>query len=116
MSELCVEPLWYGEQPNAIARQLKFCCILILKKVQSFKYIISSAEYTITRKRIFLFPCRERFSFSKDVQCTSLLQNAFYETFTGVSRLVNETSTICVMLAQKMHPIIYRLFRLHTKY
>jgi hypothetical protein len=22
MSELCVEPLWYGEQPNAISRQL----------------------------------------------------------------------------------------------
>jgi len=24
MSELCVEPLWYGEQPNANARQLNF--------------------------------------------------------------------------------------------
>jgi hypothetical protein len=65
MSELCVELLWYEEKPNAIARQLKFCCILILKKVKSFKYIITSAEYTIKRKRVFLFPCREIFIFQR---------------------------------------------------
>jgi hypothetical protein len=29
MSELCVEPQWYGEQPNAIARQLNLCYIFI---------------------------------------------------------------------------------------
>ncbi len=29
MSELCVEPLWYGEQPNAIARQLILCFLFI---------------------------------------------------------------------------------------
>ena len=29
MSELCLEPLWYGEQPNAIARQLNLCFIFI---------------------------------------------------------------------------------------
>jgi hypothetical protein len=29
MSELCVE-LWYGEQPNAIARQLNFCAIVFI--------------------------------------------------------------------------------------
>jgi hypothetical protein len=28
MSELCVEPLWYGEQTDAIARQLRLCYIL----------------------------------------------------------------------------------------
>jgi hypothetical protein len=31
MSELCVEPLCYGEQPNAIARQLKFMLHIYLK-------------------------------------------------------------------------------------
>jgi hypothetical protein len=31
MSELCAEPLWYGEQTNAIARQLNLCYIFILK-------------------------------------------------------------------------------------
>ncbi len=40
MSELCVEPLWYGEHANAIARQLDFCYIFIWKYVQSFKYNI----------------------------------------------------------------------------
>jgi hypothetical protein len=29
MSELCVEPLLYGEQPNAVARQLNLCYIFI---------------------------------------------------------------------------------------
>jgi hypothetical protein len=29
MSELCVESLWYGEQPNAIARQLNLFYIFI---------------------------------------------------------------------------------------
>jgi hypothetical protein len=31
MSKLYVEPLWYGEHPNAIARQLNLCYIFILK-------------------------------------------------------------------------------------
>jgi hypothetical protein len=31
MSELCVEPLWYGEQTNVIARQLNLSHIFILK-------------------------------------------------------------------------------------
>jgi hypothetical protein len=31
MSELCVEPMWYEEQKNAIARQLNLCFIFILK-------------------------------------------------------------------------------------
>jgi len=29
ISELCVKSLWYGEQPNAIARQLDFCYTFI---------------------------------------------------------------------------------------
>jgi hypothetical protein len=40
MSELCVEPLWYGEQTNTIARQLNLCYMFTLNKVKSFKYII----------------------------------------------------------------------------
>jgi hypothetical protein len=47
MSELCVEPLWYGEQPNAIARQLDFCSLFIEKLVQSFKYIIKKVRLNI---------------------------------------------------------------------
>jgi len=31
MSELCVEPQWYGEQTNAIARQLDLCLHIYLK-------------------------------------------------------------------------------------
>jgi hypothetical protein len=31
MSELCLEPLWYGGQTDAISRQLNLCCIFILK-------------------------------------------------------------------------------------
>jgi hypothetical protein len=37
MSELCVEPLWYGEQPNAIARQLNLCYIFIKNKFKALK-------------------------------------------------------------------------------
>jgi hypothetical protein len=35
MSELCVEPLWYGEQPNAIAGQQNFCYILFKNKLKA---------------------------------------------------------------------------------
>jgi hypothetical protein len=31
MSEFCVEPLWYGEQTNAIARQMNLCYMFILR-------------------------------------------------------------------------------------
>jgi hypothetical protein len=31
MSEFCVEPLWYGEQTNAIARQLNLSYMFISK-------------------------------------------------------------------------------------
>ncbi len=40
MSELCVDPLCHGEQPNVIARQLDFCYI--------------------TRKRVFLLLCQKK--------------------------------------------------------
>ncbi len=43
--------LWYGEQPKIIARQLDFCDMFIKR----FKYILNSAEYTITRKEKFSF-------------------------------------------------------------
>jgi hypothetical protein len=39
MSELCVEPQWYGGQTDAIARQLNLCYIFIFK-VSSNYYII----------------------------------------------------------------------------
>jgi hypothetical protein len=45
MSELCVvEPLWYGEQPNVIARQLDFCYILISNKFKALNTLLNSAE------------------------------------------------------------------------
>jgi hypothetical protein len=56
MSELCVEPLWYGEQPNAIARQLDFCYICFLK-FKSLNSLLNSPEYTVTWKGVFLIPC-----------------------------------------------------------
>ncbi len=36
MSELCVEPLWYGEQPDAVARLLNLCYIF---KISSEFYV-----------------------------------------------------------------------------
>jgi hypothetical protein len=46
MSELCVESLWYGEQTNAIARQLNLCYIFIFK--------MSSKLYIHKEKSIFV--------------------------------------------------------------
>jgi hypothetical protein len=42
MSELCVEPLWYGGQTDAIARQLNLCYIYTVfkKKKKSSKLYI----------------------------------------------------------------------------
>jgi hypothetical protein len=42
-----VEPLWYGEQPNAIVRQLDFCDILYLatNKLKVLNTLLNSAEY-----------------------------------------------------------------------
>jgi hypothetical protein len=63
MSEPRVEPLWYGEQPNVIVRQLNLCNIFILKKkFKALKTLLHtrSAQCTITRKRVFLFPCLDK--------------------------------------------------------
>jgi hypothetical protein len=51
MSELCVEPLWYGEQPNATVEL--YATYLFKNKFKA----LNSTEYTITRKGVFLFPC-----------------------------------------------------------
>jgi hypothetical protein len=56
MLVLCVEPPWYGNPPNAIARQLNFCYIFIQKLVQALKTLLNSAEYPVTRERVFLIP------------------------------------------------------------
>jgi hypothetical protein len=53
MSELCEEPLWYGEQPNTCARQLNVCCTLFKNKFKALKTLLKSAEYTINGKEYF---------------------------------------------------------------
>ncbi len=55
MSELCVEPLWYGKQPNAIARQLNLCYIFIFKNKFEYTTLLNSAEYTLQGKEYFCF-------------------------------------------------------------
>jgi hypothetical protein len=57
MSELCVEPLWYGEQPIAIARQLDSLIYLYTNKFKALNTLLNSAEYTIKREKVFLFLC-----------------------------------------------------------
>jgi hypothetical protein len=49
MSELCVETLWYGRQTDAIARQLN----LFFKNFKALLTLSKSAEYSVTRKRVF---------------------------------------------------------------
>ncbi len=55
MLELCVEPLWYGEQENAIARISD--TYLFENMFRALNTILNIAEYIITRERVFLFPC-----------------------------------------------------------
>jgi hypothetical protein len=44
--------LWYEEQPNAIARQLDFCCISFIYSKAS-KTLSNSADNTIPKKEHF---------------------------------------------------------------
>ncbi len=50
-SELCVEPLRYGEQPNAIARQQDFCYIALYGTAQSGIFYRAPAGYTAKKMR-----------------------------------------------------------------
>ncbi len=47
-----VEPLQYGEQPNAIT-----ITYLFKNKFKASNTLLNSAEYTITTERVFLFSC-----------------------------------------------------------
>ncbi len=56
MSELCVEPLIYEDQPNAIASWV-YATDLFKNKFKALNALLNRAQYTITRDRVFLFPC-----------------------------------------------------------
>jgi hypothetical protein len=57
MSELCVEPLWCREQPNAIAMQLDICHIFLFKnKFKTSNVLLNSVKYTIKEKEFVSIP------------------------------------------------------------
>jgi hypothetical protein len=55
MSKFCVEPLWYGGQ--TLPGIWIYATYLFENKFKALHTLLNRAEYTITRKRVFLFPC-----------------------------------------------------------
>jgi hypothetical protein len=47
--------LWYGEQPNEIARQLDFCFIIFKDKFKASNTLLNITENTKTRKIVYWF-------------------------------------------------------------